>query len=106
MPSIEVTAEQAAALARGENITIEAPKPEPTLSVVVTYEGGTVWLYEGCTQEGLSMDGKPRFRVKYLTRVVRGDRAPDPRWDERHPATYGDEVYSVPHNGDWAVVTP
>ena len=29
MPTIEVTREQAQALARGENITISAPKPEP-----------------------------------------------------------------------------
>jgi hypothetical protein len=36
MPSIQITAEQAAALARGENVTLTPAKPEPTTYLIVS----------------------------------------------------------------------
>jgi hypothetical protein len=40
MPTIEVTQEQAAALARGENVTLTAPKPK---RYIITFNSGNVF---------------------------------------------------------------
>lgn len=44
MPNIEITSEQAAALARGENITVEAPA-KPLHNVVALSKGSRTSLY-------------------------------------------------------------
>ena len=53
MPDITITDEQAAALARGENITLSAPKPDPVVKryVVVKERSGCVVEYE--THDGV-----------------------------------------------------
>lgn len=45
MPTIEVTAEQARALARGEDITIAAPNPRIGKTYVVVLDDGRIWRY-------------------------------------------------------------
>lgn len=70
MPSITITAEQAEALARGEDITITAEKPEPPKTVIAVHVGAVAGRV---------------YRIKNAERVENGWRGP---WER---LTKGDE---------------
>lgn len=62
MPSIEITAEQASALARGENIAVEAPKPVKKYIAVFPNTGN---IYEFSTDKEIET-GSLKFQALSL----------------------------------------
>lgn len=52
MPSVEITPEQAAALARGENISLAPPAPKGSKFVVTNTRNGKITLVEGAVRNG------------------------------------------------------
>jgi hypothetical protein len=104
MPTVEITQQQADALARGENVTLAAPAKSEAKRFLFCYNNGsgpTLWVYHGHETEASTPD-KLRVRAETVQCIYDPTGCCASVWKVERPSG---AHFTRPDNG-WAMELP